>query len=89
MPTIGPKVFCRLWNQFQTSGTITGKVSQGHHRTLTSAQDYCLALKALRHRQTTTPQHTRDLAALSERISRQAVLKTLAFTPGVQSVASF
>ncbi|GFT30751.1 synaptic vesicular amine transporter [Trichonephila clavipes] len=65
MVTSGPKVILRLWNQFQTSGTIIRKIGQGRHKTQTSAQDRYLTLRMQRHRRTTAPQFARNLAAVS------------------------
>ncbi|GFW21385.1 hypothetical protein TNCV_1532101 [Trichonephila clavipes] len=63
---------------FQTSGTVTKKVVQGHHTTSTSAQYCYLALRARRYRWKTTPQLNRDVSAVSERrISRQIVYSHL------------
>ncbi|GFV04351.1 hypothetical protein TNCV_919721 [Trichonephila clavipes] len=42
----GPKVVSRLWNPFQTSGTVTRRVDQGRHRATKSAQDHYMALSA-------------------------------------------
>ncbi|GFY35768.1 uncharacterized protein TNCV_4841451 [Trichonephila clavipes] len=67
-----PKVISRLWNQFQTSGTVTMKVGQGRHKVSTSPQDRYLALSPRRHKGTTMFQLARDLVAVSgRRISRQ------------------
>ncbi|KAF8781683.1 hypothetical protein HNY73_012057 [Argiope bruennichi] len=52
---VAPKVVSRLWNQFQTNGTVTRKAGQGYHRATTPAQDRYLALRARRHRLTTAP----------------------------------
>ncbi|GFX33016.1 hypothetical protein TNCV_3812851 [Trichonephila clavipes] len=46
--TSGPKVVESIPNTHNTSGTITRKISQGYKRSLTSAQDRYLALKARR-----------------------------------------
>ncbi|GFU24272.1 hypothetical protein TNCV_3395921 [Trichonephila clavipes] len=77
--TSGPKVVTRIWNQFQADGTVTRRVSQGHHRASTSAQNCYLALSPQRRRLTVAPQLSRDLAAVSgRRISRKMVYSCLA-----------
>ncbi|GFV95956.1 hypothetical protein TNCV_2096251 [Trichonephila clavipes] len=62
--TSGRKVVSRLWNQIQTSGTVTRKVSQVRHGASTSAQDRYLDLSPRRHRWTTALQLDCDLAVL-------------------------
>ncbi|GFT83685.1 hypothetical protein TNCV_2826121 [Trichonephila clavipes] len=73
------KVISRLWNQFQTKGTVTRKVNQGRHRAMTSAQDLYMALSARRHSPKTA---ARDSSSTD-------FLHRLAFTPGLQSCVSF
>ncbi|GFT95616.1 transposable element Tcb2 transposase [Trichonephila clavipes] len=71
----------RSQNEFQTSGTVSSKVNQGHHRASASARDHYLALRARRHRWTTAHQLARDLDAVSgRRISRQTLYSRLAET---------
>ncbi|GFT00319.1 hypothetical protein TNCV_2738731 [Trichonephila clavipes] len=67
MVTRGPKVLLRLWNQFETSGTVTRNVSQDRDRASTTAQDRYFALSAQRHRWTMVPQLALDLAPVSGR----------------------
>ncbi|GFT27030.1 hypothetical protein TNCV_4675571 [Trichonephila clavipes] len=81
MCTRGLKVVSRLWNQFQTSGTVTRKVIQGCRRASTFAHDRYLALSARQHRWTTAAQFNRDLFAVTgRRISRKTVYSRLAET---------
>ncbi|GFU64729.1 hypothetical protein TNCV_876521 [Trichonephila clavipes] len=56
-----PKVIFRLCNQFQKTGTITRKFSQGPHRAITPAHDRYLTLSARLHQRTMAPQLSRDL----------------------------
>ncbi|GFW78403.1 hypothetical protein TNCV_1379491 [Trichonephila clavipes] len=57
----------------------TRKVGQSHHRTSVYPQDRYLALSTLRHKWTTAPQPSHDLADVSgRRICRQAVYDHLA-----------
>ncbi|GFX63820.1 hypothetical protein TNCV_5032891 [Trichonephila clavipes] len=90
-----PKVPFWLWNHyhFQTNGIVTRKVSQGHHKATTSAQDHYVALSARQHRQTTAPQLARDLLLRPEEEYPGKlltdVLKKLAFmSSGIQSPGS-
>ncbi|GFU60666.1 hypothetical protein TNCV_2754271 [Trichonephila clavipes] len=46
-----------LWNQFQTSGTVTRKVGQRRHRASTSLQDRYLTSSTRRHKRTTALQN--------------------------------
>ncbi|GFW65626.1 hypothetical protein TNCV_3550491 [Trichonephila clavipes] len=81
MVTSGPKMVSRLWDQFQTSGTITRKVSHGHDRTSASSKERYLDLSAQLHRRTTALQFAWDLAAVSRRrISMQTLCSRLAET---------
>ncbi|GFV68483.1 hypothetical protein TNCV_3129391 [Trichonephila clavipes] len=89
----GSKVVSQLWNQLQTSDTITRKIDECRHCTSTSALDRYLPLSARRYRRTTAPQLARHLAVVSgRRISKEqdtAVLKNLSCTPVVQLCVSF
>ncbi|GFX57153.1 hypothetical protein TNCV_2964331 [Trichonephila clavipes] len=57
----------RLWNQFQTNGTVIRKVGQGHHIASISAQDCYLALSTWRHRWTSATQLVCDLASVNNK----------------------
>ncbi|GFX45483.1 hypothetical protein TNCV_2740201 [Trichonephila clavipes] len=76
----GAKLVSWLWNQFQTSVTVTTRrVDQGCHRAPTSAHDQYLAISARRHRRATASQLARDFATVSgRRICRQTVHSRLA-----------
>ncbi|GFT89556.1 hypothetical protein TNCV_2093691 [Trichonephila clavipes] len=74
MVTSGQKMVSRLWNQLQTSGTVTRKVSQDCHRASPFTQDRYWALSALQHRRETATQLAHDLVTVSgRRIYRQTV----------------
>lgn len=75
------KVVSRLWNRFQTSGTVTRIPDQGRSRATTTTQVRYLTLSARRHRQTAATEFSRDLIASSgNRISRQTVYRRLGET---------
>ncbi|GFV98378.1 hypothetical protein TNCV_623371 [Trichonephila clavipes] len=72
MVTRDPKEVSLLWNQFQSSGTVTRLVSQECHRPSIFEQDHYLSLSTRWYRRTTALQLARDLATVSRRsISRK------------------
>ncbi|GFS76267.1 transposable element Tcb2 transposase [Trichonephila clavipes] len=74
MGTSGPKVVSRLWNQFQTSDTVTRKITTEHRHLHRS-------LLGIKHTTTLAPQLAHDLAAVSRRrILWQIVYSGLAET---------
>ncbi|GFU65855.1 hypothetical protein TNCV_4840321 [Trichonephila clavipes] len=82
----------RLWNQFQTRGTVTRMTGEGHYRESTSAQDCYTTLSSRRHRRTTATyvketlscveaQLVRDFSAVSRRnINTQPIYSCLSET---------
>jgi transposase len=75
---VGRSVVHRLWNQFQTEGTISRRPGQGRPRVTTPSDDLYLALLATRRNTTTVPQLASDhFAATGRRISATTVRRRL------------
>jgi len=75
---VGRNVVHRLWNQFQTEGTISRRPGQGRPRVTTPSDDRYLALLATRSNTTMVPQLASDhFAATGSRISSTTVRRRL------------
>ncbi|GBN85246.1 hypothetical protein AVEN_166060-1 [Araneus ventricosus] len=73
-----PSVVCNLWKQFQDTGSIERKPGQGRPRATTATEDRYLSIIAMRNRDATAFQLSRDLyAATGTRVSRVTVSKRL------------
>ena len=72
---VSSMVVSRLWQQFQTTGTITRRTGQGLPRITTPSEDRYVALNARRHRDLTAGQLSQDLSAASgTRISSKSCI---------------
>ncbi|GFU27574.1 hypothetical protein TNCV_282941 [Trichonephila clavipes] len=92
MATSGPNMVSQLWNQFQTSGTITRKIAKvaAEHRNLHRIATCHKAHDDIGGQRLLSLIAT-FLFCLEEEFPGKlftAVLQRLAFTPGVQSGAS-
>ncbi|GBN38897.1 hypothetical protein AVEN_153224-1 [Araneus ventricosus] len=73
-----PSVVCKLWKQFQDTGSIERKPGQGRPRATTATEDRYLSIIARGNRGATSSQLSRDLyAATGTRVSRVTVSKRL------------
>ncbi|GBM82475.1 hypothetical protein AVEN_227008-1 [Araneus ventricosus] len=59
--TLTPSVVCNLWKQFQDTGSIERKPSQGRPRPTSATEDRYLSIIARRNRGATSSQLFRDL----------------------------
>ncbi|GBO21646.1 hypothetical protein AVEN_201798-1 [Araneus ventricosus] len=73
-----PSVVCKLWKQFQDTGSIERKPGEGCPKATMAKEDHYLSIIASRNRDAATSQLSRDLyAATGTRVSTVTVSKRL------------